>query len=167
MSLNDIQLGSFLVQQMYKKTLIDVGNVKDIPASSSPESISVLGKNEKSILIIINEKDTAFLDDKDLNLLIGILSACKLSMADIALINFHQNQQLRYAQVIEKFSPKLILLFGTTPAQLEFPLNFPDFQLQQYNHQAYLSSPALKVLAADKEQKKELWLCLQRHFFKT
>ena len=42
------------------------------------------------------------------------------------------------------------------PKDLQFPLHFPNFQLQQYNDQTYISAPSLKLLSENKEQKKEL-----------
>jgi hypothetical protein len=69
--------------------------------------------------------------------------------------------------MLEKFSPTFILLFGIGPADLQFPLHFPQYQLQQYNHQTYLSSASLKVLAAEKEHKKALWTCLEKYFIKN
>ena len=165
MSLDNIQLTPFLVQDLYKKTLVDL-NVNGPSASNTTENItSFLGKNEKNTLIVIDEKETAFLNDKDLNLLVGILSACNLSLADIALINFDKNKQLTYDNMMLEFNPGFVLLFGITPDQLSFPLNFPNYQLQQYNNQTYLSAPTLKILAAEKDQKKELWTSLQKYFF--
>jgi hypothetical protein len=64
---------------------------------------------------------------------------------------------------MEKFTPVSIFLFGVLPADLQFPLHFPYFQLQQYNNQVYISAPALSQLAVNKEQKKELWACLQKY----
>ncbi len=166
MSLDNIHLTPFLVQDLYKKTLVDL-NEKGHSEKNSPENItSFLGKNEKNMLIVIDEKETAFLNDSDLNLLVGILSACKLSLADIALVNFDKNKLLTYDKMMLEFNPGFVLLFGITPDQLSFPLNFPYYQLQQYNNQTYLSSPTLKILAAETDQKKELWASLQKYFFK-
>jgi DNA polymerase III psi subunit len=166
MSLDNIQLSPFLVQHLYKKSLVEQVQQKKTATAAEEQSIAFLGKNEKGILIIADEKDTAFLTDADLALLVGILTACKLSLADIALVNFDKNRDMEYGQLMQQFKPVFVLMFGVSPGQLDFPLSFPHFQLQQYNHQTYLCSPALKILAAEKEQKKELWTSLQKHFFK-
>lgn len=165
MSLDNIQLTPFLVQHLYKKTLVELDAVK--PAAPAPKDnpILFLGNNEKNILIVVDEKEAAFLPDDDLKLLVGILTACKISLADVALVNYNKNKKLDYDKLLQDFTPEFILLFGIGPASLNFPLHFPNFQLQQYNHQTYLSAPTLSVLAAQVDQKKQLWTCLQKYFF--
>lgn len=164
MSLDNIQLSPLLVEKLYSKALVDLNTIKAAPANNDQVGFNWLGNNEKNILIVVNEPAAAFLQDNDLNLLVSILTACKLSMADIALINFHKNEHASYQSLNEALNPSTILLFGTEPAKLDFPLNFPHFQLQGYNGQHYLSSPALNILAADIALKKQLWLSLQKHF---
>lgn len=164
MSLDNIQLSALLVEKLYNKSLVDLNNNKAPQQSNATPDINRLGNNEKNILIIINETNAVFLEDNDLNLLLGILTACKLSMADIALVNFDKSPHIRYDLLNEHFNPAIVLLFGIEPGQLDFPLHFPHYQLQQYNGQHYLSSPALKILAADVASKKQLWSSLQKHF---
>lgn len=164
MSLDNIQLSPLLVEKLYSKALVDLNTMKAVPENAAQPGFNWLGNNEKNILIVVNEPAAAFLQDNDLNLLVGILTACKLSMADIALINFHKNEQADYNSLNKALNPSTILLFGTDPAKLDFPLNFPHFQLQGYNGQHYLSSPALNMLAADVSLKKQLWQSLQKHF---
>ncbi len=163
MSLDNIQLSPFLVQQLYRKNLFDMQGVQPERPVPAVATIPHLGKNEKNILVVVDAPGTAFLPDEDLNLLVRILTACNLSLADVALVNYNNNTSLNYENLMEKFKPVSIFLFGVKPANLEFPLHFPYFQLQQYNKQTYISAPALNQLSADKEQKKELWACLQNY----
>jgi hypothetical protein len=160
MSLDNIKFTPNLIADLYDKSLVDLNITKAKSQSATSKGVSFLGNNEKNILIIINESDAAFLPDEDLNFLMNILKACKLSMADIALINCFQNKALHYDVLVKKFSPEKILFFDVEPASLDFPLQFPNYQLQKYNHQTYLSAPALKILAKDSNQKKQLWTCL-------
>ena len=164
MSLDNIHLSPFLVQHLYKHSIVELETVKENVTADKPQ-VLFLGRNEKRVLIIVNEAATPFLPDDDLTLLTGILTACNLSLADIALVNFGQNNKLEFNGLMEEFSPTLIILFGVEPQHLLFPLHFPHFQLQKYNHQTYLSAPSLNMLAKDTKQKKEFWLCLQQHFF--
>lgn len=165
MSLDNINLGPFLVQQLYKKSLVDLNSTIIESTIANNATISYLGKNEKNILVVVKEADAVFLPDADLNLLIGILLACKLSLADIALVNFDKNAAVDYNILMKEFSPVLVLLFGINPRELQFPLHFPNYQLQQYNHQTYISSASLNILNENKEEKKKLWACLQKHSF--
>lgn len=165
MSLDNIQLSPLLVLQLYKKTLIDLNGLRQNSTLPQPYNISFLGNNEKKILVLVNECDTTFLPVADLNFLINILSACKITMADIALINFDKNREINYDILMKYFEPASVLLFGINPADLQFPMHFPHYQLQHYNNQTYICAPALSILATDKEKKKALWNSLQKHFF--
>lgn len=165
MGLDNIQLSPSLLLQLYNKTLVDLTGLQQKSPVTQQYNISFLGKNEKKILVLVNETDTTFLPVTDLNLLINILSACKITMADIALINFDKNREINYDILMNYFEPASVLLFGINPADLQFPMHFPHYQLQHYNNQTYICAPALPILATDKEKKKQLWNSLQKHFF--
>ncbi|MFT3981863.1 MAG: hypothetical protein QM687_15460 [Ferruginibacter sp.] len=164
MSLDNIQLTSSLVEKLYSKSLYDL----DKPDSAAPvqnsTAINSLGYNEKNILIIVDESEAVHLEDNDLKLLTGILNACKLSLADVALVNYHRNPSAAFASLNSSFNPAVVFLFGVEPVTLGFPLQFPSFQLQKYNGQQYLHSPSLKALALEKDLKKQLWDILQKLF---
>jgi DNA polymerase III psi subunit len=164
MSLDNIQLTPLLIEKLYSKSLVDLNTTMATAPKRANEGFNFLGNNEKNILIVINEPETVYLQDNDLNLLIGILTACKLSLADIALLNFDKNKHADYSSLNNTLHPSTIILFGTEPVLLDFPLNFPHFQLQPYNGQHYLAAPALKNIGADVGLKKQLWLALQKHF---
>lgn len=165
MGLDNIQLSPSLLLQLYNKTLIDLTVLQQNSPVAQQYNISFLGKNEKKILVLVNETDTTFLPVTDLNFLINILSACKITMADIALINFDKNREINYEILMNYFKPASVFLFGINPADLQFPMHFPHYQLQHYNNQTYICAPALSILATDTEKKKQLWNSLQKHFF--
>ncbi len=164
MSLDNIQLPSFLVQELYKKSLIESENNQLSTDSLKTSDFSFLGKNQKKILIIVSEENAVYLPDENLELLIGMLNACKLSLNDVALINYNRNKQMEYESLQVKFNPHIIIFFGTEPSTLSFPLQFPEYQLQSYNKQTYLSAPSLTLLSEQIPEKKKLWACLQKLF---
>lgn len=164
MSFENIQLPPFLIQDLYKDLLIEEKKSQLISDTLKKGEISYLGKNEKNILVLVNEENIPFLPDNDLNFLIVILGACKLSMTDIALVNFKHNSSLNNKVLTAKFNPAKNLLFGVEPSALELPLHFPHYQIQQYNNQAYLSGPSLKEISSDKQLKQQLWDSLKKLF---
>lgn len=164
MSLDNIQLPPFLVGELYKNFLVDIDNQQLNPGLSETGNLSYLGKNEKNILLIVREKNALYLSDENLHFLVGILNACKLTLTDTALLNVHERNDIKYNMLLEKFKPGIILFFGIEPASLEFPLQFPLYQLQKYNNQTYLSAPSLDELAADIEKKKLFWASLRKLF---
>lgn len=166
MSLDNIQLPSIVLQDLFKNSLIELntGEAEKEKPSNSTAAISFLGSNKKNVSIIVEDASTIYLPDEQLNFLIGILSACKLSMAEVALVNRAKHPQLNYNALESELDAAIILLFGVTPAQLELPLAFPQYQIQKFNNQIYLSAPDLAVLQGDKAEKTKLWNCLKQVF---
>jgi hypothetical protein len=132
--------------------------------SLKADGLLYLGNNTKHILVIVDDENAAYLPDEDLQFLIGILTACKLSMSDTALINFNKNPTINYKMLMKQFKPEKVICLGIDLAALEFPLQFPHYQVQQYNQQSYLAAPSLKKLASDKQEKLQLWNCLKKLF---
>jgi hypothetical protein len=163
MSLNDLQLPTVVLQDLYKNSLIDAGQVVTKPAAEKT-GIAFLGNNQQRIIIIVNEPSVIYLPDEDLNFLMGVLGACKLSMLDVALVNIAKKQSLDYKLITEELQAERILLFGVEPSGIQLPLQFPAYQVQRYNDQVYLSSAALSQVAADKGEKTKLWNCLKQIF---
>jgi len=164
MSLDNIQLPAILLQDLYTNALVDLKTENAHPAAVIAGNLSFLGENKKRVSIIVDHAEAIYLPDEELNFLLGILSACKLSMADVALLNRSKNPSLAYKDISEQLSAEKVLLFGIEPSMLELPLQFPHYQIQQYNNQVYLSSPTLKILGSNIEEKKKLWGCLKQVF---
>ncbi len=164
MSLDNIQLPAIVLQDLFKNSLIDLNDSKASAQVAEVTAFAYLGKNEKRIAIIVNDINTIYLPDEELNFLMGILSACKLSMADVALVNISKVVSINYTEIEEQLDAEKVLLFGVMPAQLQLPLQFPNYQIQKYNNQVYVAAPVLKVLQGDKEEKTKLWNCLKQVF---
>ncbi len=164
MSLDNILLPDMVLQALYSKSLYDLETNKSALDDIQPGSISFLGNNQKKIAIVVNTETAIYLPDDELNFLLGILTACKLSMADIALVNLFKNADLNYSILTEQLKAEKIFLFGLNAATIELPLQFPHYQVQQFNNQVYLSSLSLTELQANKEEKMKLWNCLKKIF---
>jgi hypothetical protein len=164
MSLDNILLPDMVLQALYSKSLYDLETNKSALDDIQPGSISFLGTNQKKITILVNTDAAIYLPDDELNFLLGILTACKLSMADIALVNLYKNADLNYSILAEQLKAEKIFLFGLNAATIELPLQFPHYQVQQFNNQVYLSSVSLAEMQANKEEKMKLWNCLKKIF---
>jgi len=132
--------------------------------STRPPAWNYLGDYKKSILIIVRYDNTPHLPDQQLDFLSSVLTACKLSVGDVAVINIANAPSAVYKDLQEKFKSRFTVLFGLTPQQLEMPLSFPEFQVQAFNNCTYLHAPALEALEADKVLKRKLWVCLRKMF---
>ena len=164
MSLDNIQLPPTIIQSLYGRSLYDLGTDRQGDTAIEPGNIAFLGSNQKRIAILVDAAETLYLPDEELNFLLGILTACKLSMADIALINVSKNPGLMYTDITEQLKAEKIFLFGLSAEALRLPLQFPQYQVQKFNNQVYLSSVSLTELQKDKEEKLKLWACLKTIF---
>jgi len=156
MSLNNIQLKSSLLADLYKDSLIETS------VTSAPEAkqLKYLGNNQKNILVIVSHQTLPFLPDEELSFLTNVLAACKLSMADIGIINNYKIEPTDLLNMIQS-EAKNVLLFGIEPLTIGLPINFPPFQLQPFNNRTYLHAPALSQIENDKTLKARLWSSLK------
>ncbi len=181
MSLDHLKLTPFLVKELYENSLTDPDSIpgkmpvvakqtakpsaaKNDELPPPANKIASLGNNRKNILVAVHESAHPFLADDELNFLIAILGACNISMEDIALVNCCNNAATVYENLNEQFSPAIILFLGTEPQELGFPVQIPQYRVQNYNAQQYLCAASLQKLSSDKEAKKQLWTALKQLF---
>lgn len=100
MSLDKIQLSSFLLRGLYSKSLID-SDIQQMNNESVENNIRYLGMN-KNILVIVDDKGNLFLSNNQFDFLVEILMACKLSLNDVILINIDKNPETNYTVLIKK-----------------------------------------------------------------
>ena len=170
--LDHIKLPASVVADLYHSSLIDMNETpvnKAVPGNTEtrPDDLpgwKWLGENRKNVLIIVNDQEAVHLPDTDLVFLTGIIGACKLSMADVAVVNFNNYPQASYKEFVAFFKTRIVLLFAVEPASFGLPMSFPHFQIQPFGGSSFLFSPSLKELENDKVLKSKLWVCLKRLF---
>lgn len=173
MSLNDIRLSPSLTAALYRSSLINDGNIS-LPAKEPKEteekiieqqpSWKQLGNNEKNILIVVSYNDTTHLPDEELSFLTNILSACKLTLGDVSIVNINNYSNHIYKDFTDHFKSRIILLFGVEPTSFGLPIDFPHFQVQSFSNLTFLYSPAMEERHQDQLFKSKLWVSLRRVF---
>lgn len=170
--LNNIELDSFLIAGLYKSSIVelDVKEKKDpepgglkLSLSKEPDWES-LGGNKKQILFLVSTPGVKILSDKNRKFLDGILTACKLELADLTLINLLKVPDAGYKELNAYFKPRIIFLMGIDPVDFGLPISFPQFQIQPFANASFLCAPSLDDLENDKVLKSRLWVCLRRIF---
>lgn len=164
MSLNNIQLPAFVIQDLFQKNLVDVSRDKQNQPDSNDKELLVFGGNKQHIIIIVSNPETSFVTDEQLTFLSGILTACKLTLEDIGLLNIASYPGISYKKISDTFNPRIIMLFGVLPEDIQLPFVMPGFQKQSYNNSVYLAVPSLTDLENNKDQKRKLWIVLQQIF---
>ena len=164
MSLDNIELTPFLIQELFKNSLIELYDIEPEKEIKQVLPFNVLGNNKKKVIIIVENDETLYLPDGELNFLLGILSACKLTMEDVAILNIKKNKSVSYKSIELELKAEKIILFGVVSIQIELPFEFPHYQIQQYNNQTYVSAAMLLHIQDDKAEKTKLWNCLKQVF---
>jgi hypothetical protein len=160
MSLNNIQLKGSMLADLYKNSLVETASTI---ATQEPKQLKYLGNNQKNIIVIVCHESVPFLPDQELSFLSNVLAACKLSIADIAIVNSYTLDQSDLQNIINSGANK-VLLFGVEPLAIGLPINFPAFQLQPFNNRTYLHAPVLSQVENDKGLKARLWASLKAMF---
>lgn len=161
MGLNNLQLTSHLLTKLYHNTLVETKNASAVPEKPL---LKHLGNNKKSIAIIISNPNNPFLPDDELTFLTNILLACKLDLADIALINSNGAEAEAVEEKLDDLKAKTVLLIGVSPSSINLPINFPHFQVQKFAGRTYLFAPELTELQENKALKMNLWNSLKTIF---
>lgn len=166
-----IELPSFVIADIFAESLLLIEDGAAKPAikkiiidTENDEKNFYLGNNEKNISIIVHDDVNIFLNDDCLQLLTKMLGACKLNMADVAIINIAKTN-IDYTQLKEKLNPKVVLFFGVDADKISLPFSIPNYQVQHYASCKFLFAPALQSLLQNAdEEKKKLWISLKKTF---
>jgi hypothetical protein len=192
MSFDKINLPDLLLADLYKDGLVVIDNevnaskihkqpeikekeevipvrktVAENPGNAGLKPLSFLGNNKKNISIIVKDDKAIHLQDELLDILSAILSACKLNLADVAIINTH-NQQVNDAILRSELKPTSVIFFGVETSETGLPFSIPDYKVQLFNNCSYLqASPLMKMKGNSTEaklEKSKLWVCLKNLF---
>lgn len=173
MNSSKIQLPDFVISDLYKNQLVVIEEAfidTKLPNKAEPTPPSkpeFLGNNQKNICILVKDTQAVYLNDHSLQFLSTILTACKLNLGDVAIVNFSRTPLL-YPSLKEWLSPKYILVFDIGATTLQLPFELPTYQVQSYDKCSFLFAPALDQMTADtreaKIEKSKLWLSLKTMF---
>lgn len=133
----------------------------------APTPIKYLGDHLKKILVIVNDPEAVYLNETDLGLLSSILNACKLTLADIALMNVAQ-QPLSMHEILTTLPSQLVLVFELNSTQLKIKLPTTLYKPIVLGDTHILFSSSLKSMQgmdqAAKMEKSKLWNALKLLF---
>lgn len=160
MSLNNISLPSQLLADLYQHSLVN-GSATAVPAKTA---IPFLGKNGKNILILVNKPNIPYLPDGELSFLTKVLTACQLSLLDVAIVNWSKLPQPVPSDVLEETSARYIILFGLDPASFGLPSQPTHFTVLDLLDRPAVVAPPLNEIEDSKQAKGQLWAALKQLF---
>ncbi|HYG40684.1 MAG TPA: hypothetical protein VD908_18795 [Cytophagales bacterium] len=141
------------------------------PVLLNPEEIEIvkkeityIGENRKKILIVIHDRESDTINEKDKEFLGKILGAVKLTFNDIALVNSFLFPALHPSDLENKISYTKLILFGEELIQLFNDLKLNKYKLSEVNDVEVLYSDSLFEIQEDKTKKIKLWEELKKMF---
>lgn len=165
MGLDNIQLSPTMAAELFRKSLVELDtNKAEVKKAEQPGSIAFMGNHDRKIALLVNHADAVHISDDAFQFLSGILAACKLSVADVAIINLAAHPTLSYTGIHTELGSVVVLLLGVSPDHIQLPLTFPQYQIQRFNQQQYLLAPELLSIKNDPVEKGKLWHCLRQLF---
>jgi len=164
-------------KQVENITAAPVKQTASIPEAQETSSVQTsisetpkqwfLGNNGKQITLMVKEESVPYINDKHLQFLSNVLSACKLNLGDIALVNYN-NFPLGFEELKTKSNPKIVLAFDLSTKELKLPFTIPLYQVQDYAQCRFLFAPSLSKMEGDhadaKAEKTKLWNSLKTLF---
>src|ERR1700722_8659997 len=158
MNLNNIELPDFIVREWYKDNLLpptaspartapntpppatQAPAPPAIPPPPTPATYKFLGNTRRHITLLVHSPGSGFMPDNQLAFLTKILEACRMTLADVAIVN-NATAPVTITALRQQLQPKIVLLFGVEPTAIRLPINFPAFKQLSYDDCTYLSSP--------------------------
>jgi len=167
------KLPDFVLADLYSSSLVlveDDLHGKKLPKSVKTDSVPkkwFLGNNNKKITILVNEPGVVYLNEESLGFLTKILGACKLNLADVAVVNILQNE-ITISKINKELIPTVCLLFDVQPDSIELPFNVPNYQIQNYGGCIFMIAPTIAAYYGESEEAKlaktKLWVSLKSIF---
>ncbi|SEA16623.1 hypothetical protein [Pedobacter hartonius] len=134
------------------------------PLAAPAAVFKYLGKNQKNILILVNDGEHDVSSESGRELLRNLVKAMQLTANDFALLNYFDYQQSKFEDLIKFFSSRLVLGFGVSPVQLGLNEQ-PQHAIGRHGDIQLVFSGRLDLLTADQEGKKKLWGSLKQLTF--
>lgn len=166
-------LPAAMLVNLYKDSLVLVEIEKKKEAIITPPPsiqelpIKFLGDHQKNILILVNDSNAVHLNERDFDLLTSILNACKLTIADIALINL-ANKNFALHTLLEQAPSKFVLIFDVNSTTLKIKLPTKLYTPILLGETQLLFSNSLSIMQgldqSSKIEKSKLWTSLKQLF---
>ncbi|MBB6500264.1 hypothetical protein [Pedobacter cryoconitis] len=141
--------------------------LSDAPALPEPapaaqvKSFKYLGKNQKNILILVNDGQHEVSTEKGRELLRNIVKAIQLTANDFALLNYAAYANTDLETLKNFFSSNVVFAFGVSPLALGIDEQPMNVIISQGKTQLVFSGN-LDGLADDQAGKKMLWGSLKK-----
>jgi hypothetical protein len=152
----------FFTEDIY---LLPEDNVTAVVEKNESVKVNVafkyLGKNQRNILILVNDHQNDVSTEQGRELLRKLVKAIGLTANDFALVNYAAYKEQKFNDFKAAFNCDLVLAFGVEAADLGLPQQV-QHQLINYGDIKLVFTTNLADLDQDQASKKLLWASLQQ-----
>ncbi len=131
--------------------------VQEVKKEETPElSFNYLGENNRYFLILVDDKTHPDLNTPHKEMLMKIMTAKKLEMRDLAIVNLAKYPGATFEQLKDFFTCNRITLFGIAPQTIGLPAigaNEPAKHLET----KVLTTFSLEEMSSNTDKKREFW----------
>ncbi len=158
-----------IITAIGKEAIASTSNNEVVNAhkTTPTQPLKFLGDHLKKIVVLVNDVEAVHLNETDLGLLSSILNACKLTLADIALVNM-ATQPVSIHEILSTLPSQLVLAFDLTSAQIKIKLPATLYKPVVLGETHILFSSSLRSMQggdqAAKLEKSKLWNALKLLF---
>lgn len=175
MGINQLRLSAELIAALYPESLVlpDNGEQVRIPGDPRRDTLlkntdyPYLGKSLRPICFLVSYPEDEFIPPVQLAFLQKILSACKCSLDDIALINTSRTP-VDLEALKHQLNPEIVFLWGDRPVVTGIHQNFPDMIISSWQNMTILPVLNANLMCRDSpesvEPKRKLWISLKKLF---
>lgn len=176
----DIHLPNFVISSLFADNLVLIQheesnapkdsakdrqiNISENIPDSNPEKYW-LGDNIKHITILLEDENNVFTSDAHLAFLTSILSACHLSLADVAIVNFAKTN-ITFEKIQQQLTCTRLLVFGIPDTMRRLSTSQELYTETIINGCSILFSAPLEILIRPdaRPEKGKLWSGLKKLF---
>lgn len=145
-----------------KETAVSLPEVEEPAVAYQPSfDFKYLGKNEKSILILVNDAQNPVSTPQGTELLRKLVLSINLKNADFALVNYSAYTTAKFEHLHSFFACKLVISFGVSAPALGLGQQLLH-QLNVLNEVKMIFTHNLHDLDTDLNAKKSLWGTLKQ-----
>jgi len=175
MGINQLRLSAELIAALYPESLVLPDNGEPVGKPGGPKTdippkntgYPYLGKYHRPVCFLVSYTEDEFIPPVQLAFLQKILSACKCSLDDIALINTSRTP-VDLEALKHQLNPEIVFLWGDPPDLIGMSQNFPDMIISNWQNMIILPVLNANLMSRDipesVEPKRKLWIALKKLF---
>ncbi len=124
----------------------------------------IFGKNQKELLVLVEDFNNPVMERADGLLLKDILKAIGYTFDDVAIVNISHCREDADWEAVNTIPFKTMFSFGITTPKLPFTSTLAPYELERSGEKRFLLTDKLAVLRQDRSRKIALWNLLKQFF---